>query len=146
MHDIKNFPSESDVPTPLRPRKPRSRIVRWSVAIIVAIIVLGWAWSFIAGGMSWRAVFLTNNQVYFGHFWDVPFSSTITLHNVYYLQVSGSAADFSTSTQSQFKLVKLGSEIHGPTDEMTIPVSQVMFWETLRPDSAIVAAIKSLGQ
>lgn len=125
---------------------PRRRgAFRWVLAIIV-LAALAWIWSFVASYMSWRAVFLTNNQVYFGHFWDVPFSSAITLHDVYYLEIAQTDQLAAQDQSQQLKLVRLGNEIHGPTNEMTIPAGQVLFWETLRPDSAVVAAIKSLSQ
>ena len=118
----------------------RGKIFFWTLAIVIVALI---GWWFINGATQWKAVFLTNNQVYFGHFWDVPFEGTITLRNVYYLQFSQPGQDLNTQDQSQLKLVKLGSEIHGPTDEMVIPVSQVLFWETLRSDSAIVTTIKN---
>jgi hypothetical protein len=130
-------------PVPKRKRRTGRRLLAWIVGVGVVLYV----WNLIASYESWRAIFLSNNQVYFGHFWDVPFSSAITLHDVYYLEVAEPNQQLSTDDQSevqQLKLVKLGNEIHGPTDEMTIPMEQVLFWETLRPDSAVVAAIKSL--
>jgi hypothetical protein len=144
MQDIK-MNSSAAMPVPhIRPQRAWKRALRWVISLAIISIIIGSVWSFFAGAASWRAVFLTNNQVYFGHFYDVPLSGSITLHNVYYLQVSGANQDLSNGNQSQFKLVQLGNEIHGPTDEMVIPKGQVLFWETLRPDSAIVAAIKSL--
>ncbi|HVM76694.1 MAG TPA: hypothetical protein VMU07_00900 [Candidatus Paceibacterota bacterium] len=138
---------QNDVPVPVaRPKSMVMRILRWTATLLIILGVLTYTWSYIGGCASWRAIFLTNNQVYFGHFCEVPFSPTVTLHNVYYLQVSaGANQDFANTAQSQFKLVQLGNEIHGPTDEMVIPMSQILFWETLRSDSAIVAAIKSLN-
>jgi hypothetical protein len=65
------------------------------------------------------------------------------LRNVYYIQFSQPGQDLNTQEQAQLKLVKLGSEIHGPTDLMTIPMQQVLFWETLRSNSAIVTTIKN---
>jgi hypothetical protein len=110
---------------------------------VVAIIVIAWLWSVFSSGLAWRAVFLSNNQVYFGHFWNVPFASTITLRDVYYLQVAQANQQLSGQDQASLKLVKLGSEIHGPTNEMVIPMSQILFWETLRSDSAIVKTIQN---
>jgi len=126
---------------PQRERRPRRGKMFLMAAVVIIIILIGW-W-FVNGATQWKAVFLTNNQVYFGHFWNVPFVGTITLRNVYYLQFSQPGQQLDTQTQSQLKLVKLGSEIHGPTDEMVIPMSQVLFWETLRSDSAIVTTIKN---
>jgi len=147
MQDIAFNNHDREAPAP-RPRSHKQRkVIVWIVILVIAVVVIGYAWSIIAGGMAWHAVFLTNNQVYFGHFWAMPFASTITLRNVYYLQIAPDAQDLTgQQDQSKLKLVQLGSEIHGPTDEMIIPMNQVLFWETLRPDSAVVAAIKSLSQ
>lgn len=128
------------MPVPHGPGK-KKLYLRITLAVI-AVIVIFWVWSFIASGLAWRAIFLTNNQVYFGHFWDTPFASTITLHDVYYLQVQ-SGQDLTGGDESAMKLVKLGNEIHGPTDEMVIPIQQVLFWETLRSNSAIVTTINN---
>jgi hypothetical protein len=124
-------------------RPKRRRRFAKAVLGIAVIVVLAWLWSVFSSWMAWRAVFLSNNQVYFGHFLDVPFASTITLNDVYYLQVALSNEQLAGTSQSSLKLVKLGSEIHGPTDQMVIPISQILFWETLRPDSAIVTTIKN---
>ncbi len=39
-------------------------------------------------------------------------------------------------------LVKLGEEVHGPTDEMQLNKDQILLVENLRDDSQVVAAIK----
>lgn len=132
--------NEEEYRTETSHRPRRGKKIFWT-AIIILVVLIGW-W-FVNGASQWKAVFLTNNQVYFGHFWNFPFEGTITLRNVYYLQFSGAGAQLDAQNGSQLKLVKLGSEIHGPTDEMTIPMSQVLFWETLRSDSAIVTTIKN---
>jgi hypothetical protein len=123
-------------------KKSRSRMVS-AIAIGIAVIVCACLWSFISAGFAWRAVFLANNQVYFGHFWEWPFESTVKLTDVYYLQVAPPGQQLSGQDQSQLKLVKLGNEIHGPTSEMVIPISQILFWETLRPTSVIVKTIEN---
>jgi hypothetical protein len=38
-------------------------------------------------------------------------------------------------------LVKLGNELHGPTDELYINPNQVVFYEFLRDDSKVVESI-----
>jgi hypothetical protein len=43
----------------------------------------------------------------------------------------------------QFQLIKLGNELHGPTDKMYINRSQVLFYEQLRKDSQVVVNIES---
>ena len=146
MKGIINLKDEEEAIMPqsaaIPPRRRPSFWMRRKIAILITIAIVAilyGAW-FLSAGSQWRAVFLTNNQVYFGHFWQLPFSSTITLRDVYYLQLNQSS-QLDTQDQSQLKLVKLGSEIHGPTNEMVIPVGQILFWETLRPDSAIVKTI-----
>ena len=117
------------------------------IFLILAILLL-----FIAGGAvwfarradgPWRAVFLTNNQVYFGHFLWTPFASTVTLKDIYYLQASQPLQQGDVENkQPTMKIVKLGNEIHGPTDKMVILKDQILFWEDLRDDSAVVQKIK----
>jgi hypothetical protein len=130
-------------PQPHQPHRPRRGWGRILIGVIIIVLVIAVGIWFVNGATQWRAVFLTNNQVYFGHFWDVPFAGTITLRSVYYLQLSQPDQQLDTQDASQLKLVKLGNEIHGPTDEMVIPMGQVLFWETLRSDSAIVTTINN---
>jgi len=122
--------------------------ISFNIFLILAILLL-----FIAGGATWfarrdngpwRAVFLTNNQVYFGHFLWTPFSSTVTLKDIYYLQASQPLQQGDAeSKQPAMKIVKLGNEIHGPTDKMVIFKDQILFWEDLREDSAVAQKIKT---
>ncbi len=118
-----------------------------NVFLIVAILLLfvagGALWFARRGDGPWRAVFLTNNQVYFGHFLWKPFSSTITLEDIYYLQVSQPLQQGdATSSPPEMKIVKFGNEIHGPTDKMVILKDQILFWEDLRENSAFAQKIK----
>lgn len=114
------------------------------IFIILLFIAGGAIWFARRGDGPWRAVFLTNNQVYFGHFLWVPFTSAVTLKDIYYLQASqplqqGDAG----SSQPAMKLVKFGNEIHGPADKMIILKDQILFWENLREDSVVVQKIKT---
>lgn len=102
---------------------------------IIILLVVALAWWLSSGKDVWRAVFLTNNQVYFGHLDKKPFSSYLKLTDVYYLQLNQTEG-------SAVNIVKLGSEMHGPEDVMTINKEQVLFYEELRPDSAIVKTIE----
>lgn len=82
------------------------------------------------------AVFMTNGQVYFGYLTSAN-QNTVTLNDVYYLKLS----DLQNSTNKQILLVKMGNELHGPQNNMYINRSQILFWQTLRPDSKINDAI-----
>ncbi len=128
----------------------------------------------------WRAVFLSNGQVYFGKFVPPLFWHFGTLTNIYYLQVNSKplqpvakteaavvtpgaqpnaqgvppsaiqeqkpvaqspAQSKADTTRSSVLVVKLGDELHGPEDIMTIPASSILFWEDLRSDSEVVLTI-----
>lgn len=93
---------------------------------------------------AYTAVFLLNGQVYFGKLVKNT-DDEIVLNNVYYLQVG--AADGlganNTLNQTRFNLIKLGNELHGPTDELFINKAQITFYEYLRSDSKVVESIKN---
>lgn len=112
------------------------------LATLLLFMAGGAAWFARRGDGPWRAVFLTNNQVYFGHFLWTPFTSAVTLKDIYYLQVNqplqqGDAANNSPT----MKIVKFGNEIHGPADKMVILKKHIIFWEDLREDSAVAQKI-----
>jgi hypothetical protein len=89
-------------------------------------------------GTKYQAVFVNVNgtnggQVYFGKVTALT-SSYIRLINVFYIQNQSTDA---TTTNGSYNLVKLGCELHGPTDEMIINRSEVFFWENLKSDSQV---------
>jgi hypothetical protein len=96
-----------------------------------------------------QAVFLTNGQVYFGHVKSVT-GKYLTLEGIYYLNVNQQVQPNQASkdskdtkqTQSSISLVKLGCELHGPTDQMVINRDQVTFWENLKTDGQVDNAIE----
>lgn len=97
------------------------------------------------GPSDYQAVFLINNQVYFGKLSDRN-SQFPTLTDVYYLQVNQPiqpAQGKAPATQPDISLVKLGGELHGPTDEMKLNRDQILLIEDLRADSNVVRAIKA---
>ncbi len=89
----------------------------------------------LASGSDYYAFFLTNGQVYFGKLIKNT-SEEMAIANVYYIQ-----AKDPTQGESTFKLIKLGNELHGPTDMMYINRAQVIFYEQLRKDSKVVESI-----
>jgi hypothetical protein len=126
------------------------------IAIICILIILAGLGFFLLKATSssteqaikhdgYQAVFLTNNQVYFGHLTQTD-QKYLVMKNVYYLQVQQSVQpqkDDATANQTQqASLSKLGSEVHGPEDTMYISRDQVLFWENLKDDSQVVKAIK----
>ncbi len=91
-------------------------------------------------GSRWQAVFLSNNQVYFGRLENYN-REYVMLTNVYYLQAQQPVQP--GQAPANLNIIKLGSEIHGPEDVMFIPKKQILFWENLNPDSQMVQAIES---
>lgn len=129
----------------------------WIVVIVVAAIaILGavgmWLYNMFASpdGIKknqYQAIFLTNGQVYFGKLGAVN-DKYVDLTDIYYLQVQQAVqpADKNASADPQVSLAKLGSELHGPEDQMHISRDQVLFWENLKDDGKVVDAIKKNQQ
>lgn len=125
------------------------------VLVVVLLLLGGWfAWNNMSGdagvkGGQYQAVFLTNGQVYFGKVSDVN-GGYVKLTDIYYLQVQQSVqptdAKKDSSNNSQVSLAKLGSELHGPEDNMYISRQQVLFWENLKNDGKVVQAINNYKQ
>ncbi len=90
---------------------------------------------------SFHAIFLTNNQVYFGHIKEMS-KDLLVLGGVYYLQFDNQDAQNNLTTP-RFSLIKLGSEIHGPKEEMYINREHILFYEELKSDSQVVKSIIS---
>ena len=122
------------------------------LAVVIVILIALFAWTnksnigslFSKKDNSYRAIFLTNGQVYFGQTKGER-EGYVDLTKVFYLQVQqplqGSDANKDNPTQPSLKLVKLGTELHGPTDDMKISKQQILFTETLKNDSEVVKGI-----
>ncbi len=148
----------SHVASPVRSRRSLPTIV--TLLIVLAIIALGVAAIARFSGMGdkmpfgmmsgssdkWQAVFLTNGQVYFGKIARQS-NHTVVIRNVYYLQVVsqqdtiGQPPDVQQQPEQRLTLIKLGNEIHGPQDEISINRDHVVLIEDLKNDSRVVQAI-----
>lgn len=115
------------------------------IAIIVLLLVvrtqlfrLGFTTLFAPGaaqvidGNAYQAVFLTNNNTFFGKLQQQG-DDWFVLTDVFYLSVSEASGP---------QLIKRGSEPQGPREPMIIPLEQILFIENLRDDSDVVTAIK----
>lgn len=96
---------------------------------------------------DYYAVFLDNNQVYFGKVVSKS-NEEMTLTDVYYIQAAGASISPTSSdiNRERFTLIKLGQELHGPTEEMMINMEHVVFYEKLKEDSKVVESIKNQKQ
>ena len=134
---------------PRKPKKGRKIILIISVIIILislSIIFLSETGSIVMrlkGSTSpYKAVFLDNNQVYFGKVTNKN-SKYVKLTDVYYLQVTQpSQNQYGALSQPDLTLIKLGEELHGPKDEMEILRDHIMYIEELTNDSRVVQAIR----
>ena len=93
---------------------------------------------------EYQAVFLDNNQVYFGKLANAT-RQYVTLSEIFYLQVGQTIQpiDGNASANPDINLVKLGGELHGPTDEMRINRDHIILIEDLRENSNLVTSIKN---
>lgn len=143
-----------------KPFSKKTRIVALVVALLVVILAIAGWWykgtqtqaAYIEHD-KYQAVFLSNNQVYFGKLQQLG-DKSVRMTDVYYLQSQAAAqaqtessksADPSQSGGSKAtpQLVKLGSELHGPEDAIMFNKEQVLFWENLKSDSKVAKAIEA---
>lgn len=120
----------------------------WGSALPVIIVIVVVAAIFLFRGNpvdpdTYQAVFLTNNQVYFGKLSGIRGRYPV-LRDVFYLQLARvlQAQDIKAPPQQEVKLIKLGSELHGPIDEMFLSRDQILFFENLKPDSKVMRSIE----
>jgi len=88
-----------------------------------------------------QAVFLNGGQVYFGKITYLN-DRYVSLKDIYYLQVNQQVQPDAKPSANDISLVKLGCELHGPTDQMIIQQDQVIFWENLKDDGKVAQAVK----
>lgn len=136
----------------LKLKKP---LIVLAVVVVLALALAG-AWllksqSGVASTIDsakYQAVFFTNGQVYFGKL-DSLNNDYMRLTDIYYLQAKSTDSTKSNPQQSSaedpsnVQLVKLGSEIHGPDDEMVVNKDQILFFENLKKDSNVSSTIAS---
>jgi hypothetical protein len=126
-----------------------SRLLVIGLAVIVGLAVLWLVYTKINGsesrevnGDKYQAVFLTNNQVYFGKITDLN-NEYIVLTDVFYIETPSQSQASATQSNQNYTLRKLGtSELHSPEDKMVINREQVTFWENLKDSSQVVTKIK----
>ncbi len=84
-----------------------------------------------------QAVFLNGGQVYFGKIQDLN-SKYLRMTDIFYLRVNQVVQPDQQSTQqaqqNDISLVKLGCELHRPSNDMLINREHVIFWENLKEE------------
>lgn len=126
------------------------KYIVWIVFLGALALVLLWVVFLRQSNPSrdqYSAVFLDNDQVYFGRL-QVKDKGFWALVDVYYLragrvQASGSEEEPQVQGTPQIDLVKLGSELHAPKDEMLINPEHVIFYEALGEQGQIMQLIRN---
>ena len=127
------------------------------IVVVAVALVIGGGYYFlkVRGGSiasgEYHAVFLTNDQVYFGKIAKSD-STEVVLKDVFYLlirqptQVQAQDPEATPGAQTQqprYELRHLGDgEAHGPMDEMSINRAQILFIEPLKEDGMVVRGIQ----
>lgn len=104
------------------------RVLVFAAALTGSFAFVRW-WDFTlpsAGHQRYQAVFLANGQTYFGRYYDRigPYAKVVAPH---YIQSEGESS----------RIVRRGSELHGPDAEMLIPKTAILFVEDLSPSSPV---------
>ena len=101
----------------------------------------------------YQAVLLTNGQFYFGQLSGLE-SQFPVLRDIYYFKISkqvqkevkGTGDLPSTSGKvgsgTELNIIKFGTEIHKPIDELKINRDQIVLVETLQENSPVIQAIR----
>lgn len=119
-------------------------------AVILVLASAGLVISLLSGDKPrsdrYQAVFLDNNQVFFGKLKNTT-GNYLTLEKAYYTKAAELPADATkeqkAATDSNVSLLKVGSEVYGPEDTLKIRAEQVLFWQDLTTDSKVAKAIDS---
>lgn len=147
---------EYEEPTSIRrpePHRQAPRKTNWKtfaptvLAVLLAIGVLWWLFgpkniSSSVDRSKYQAVFMTTGEVYFGKL-TILSDGYYKLVDVYYTQAKPAEAtsEDATASDNNRELIKLGGEMHGPTDEMFFNRDQVLYFENLKPDGLVSTKI-----
>lgn len=96
-------------------------------------------------GNQYYAIFLDNNDVYFGKI-SKRDDQFITLENTFYLrvtQVPQKTSDGKNVSLSSFDLIKVGTEVHKPKDKVQLQVSHIISLQELDETSEVIKVINN---
>jgi hypothetical protein len=131
---------------PQLPKDKKSLNMFWLVAsITLFVVVLGLiGWTVISSNnksdtgidpSKYQSVHLMDGKIYFGKL-SVQNDQSLKLTNVYYLEIPevDATTQANTTANTNPSLVRLNKAIYGPSDEMIIAKSQVLFFQNLKSD------------
>lgn len=126
--------------------------------IVVVLAVLGGMWggsksnlfSWENKNIPWYAVYLTNNQVYFGHIVSIK-KDLVILKDVHFAESYQEPAQISTSgnfaleqtPKQTFRIVQRGNEKMLSSDgKLFINRTSVLYWEKFSSDAEVVKLLE----
>ena len=116
----------------------RLRFVFWILVIVGVVVVVVALWRgddlVVRTKDNYQAVFLDNNQVYFGKLKNIG-RGLWSLTDVYYLRAGAEG-------QQGPDLIKRGAELHAPEDEMILSKDHVLFYEEIGKTGEVMNLIK----
>lgn len=146
-------PNDQSSPSAMRKKKRKLRIKRLSISGGILALLLAIAagiWYFNQSSTAsqidttkYQLVYMKDGNFYFGKLVDLN-GGYFKLSDVFYLQTqtaTESKTPEATASSTDVKLIKLGSEIHGPEDAMIISKDQVSFFENLKKDGKVSQSI-----
>lgn len=113
-----------------------------ALLILTVVVVIKISYEFVNRNPSvdtntYQAVFLDNNQIYFGQLSHLN-SNFPVLNDVYYVQITD-------ESNKSGKVVPLGdTEPHRPKNQMILNKDHILFIENLKSDSPVIKAIQNL--
>ncbi len=134
--------------------KLKANLMGIGIIILLGLLVVGGIFLgrlFFGAGQidssKYQAVFLTSGQVYFGRLATSSNGDFTRLSDVFYIQASENdpsspLQESAASSSNNLELIKLGSEVHGPEDEMLINNDQILFIENLKSDGKVSNSIQ----
>jgi hypothetical protein len=122
-----------------------------AVGVAVALVLLGLVvWKYMSTatasprGDRYQAVFLDNGQVFFGKLKNTE-GTYLLLSDAYYTKSQELPKDATdeqkAAVSNNVNLVKVGNEVYGPENSLSIKAEQVLFWQDLKSDSKVAKAI-----
>ena len=129
------------------------RYRRFTIGSVIALIVLVAAfavWNLVSNPTQaimtdrYQAVFLDDGKVFFGKLQNTH-GTYLTLEDVYYTQNQATTPGESSqdTASNRVNIVKVGEEVYGPENSMSIRADKITFWQNLTTDSQIAKAIQS---
>ncbi len=127
---------------------PQVKIIQnhsFRMSILYAIVIIGMLWwilSLFSSWYAWKAVFLSNGQVFFGKFINIPFSSKIALKKVHYIKSNQPTQNGVQVDEGEDVIIApIEDMLHGPEDTRIILKNQIVYYERLRAGTTLVKGL-----